>query len=113
MHYLAGRSDTPFWKFMKNEIKLTDRNAEYLEISKSRSLNIFDFDSSHGTPGWGVWGHIIDMVGLYNKSTIEKELINANKLQNAEISINKIITDFNKAKIIAINSEEFFKYIKI
>jgi tryptophan halogenase len=113
MHYLAGRSDTPFWKFMKNEIKLTDRNVEYLEISKSRSLNIFDFDSSHGTPGWGVWGHIIDMVGLYNKSTIEKELINANKLQNAEISISKIITDFNKAKIIAINSEEFFKYIKI
>ena len=113
MHYLAGRSDTPFWKFMKNEIKLTDRNIEYLEISKSRGLNIFDFDSTHGTPGWGVWGHIIDMAGLYDKSLIQKELINANKMQEAEMDISKITQNLRKIKINAIGSEELFKYLKL
>jgi hypothetical protein len=113
MHYLAGRSDTPFWKFMKNEVKLTDRNLEYLEISKSRSLNIFDFDTTHGTPGWGVWGHVIDMAGLYDKSLIQKELINSSKLQEAEMDMNKISQNLKKIKTNAIGSEELFKYLKL
>jgi tryptophan halogenase len=32
MHYLCGKNDTPFWKSIKNEIVITDKNKELFDI---------------------------------------------------------------------------------
>ena len=113
MHYLSGRCDTPFWKFIQNELEITDVNKEYIEISKNRSLNLFDFDSMHGCAGWGVWGHILDMVGLFDKDIIKKELHLVKQIIQAEQDTAKIETNYKKIKDGLLTAEEFFKYLKL
>ena len=114
MHYLSGRSDTPFWKAIQNELTITDRNKELIEISKHRLINVFDFDSRHGMSGWGIWCHILDNAGLFeNKELIEPELKNANKLEGALDFVRLMKKDYDKVKPTFMTNEEFFKYIKI
>jgi tryptophan halogenase len=113
MHYLAGREDTPFWKAIKNEMKITEKNKELIEISKHRLINMMDFDSGHGVSGWPIWCHILDMAGLFDKDMIEKELKSHNQLSQA-IDTSKLMKfDYNKLKPTFMTNEEFFKYLKI
>jgi tryptophan halogenase len=113
MHYLAGREDTPFWKAIKNEMKITEKNKELIEISKHRLINMMDFDSGHGVSGWPIWCHILDMAGLFDKDMIERELKSHNQLSQA-IDTSKLMQfDYNKLKPTFMTNEEFFKYLKI
>jgi hypothetical protein len=113
MHYLTGRSDTPFWKFVTNEMIVTDKNKEYLEISKYRLLNMFDVERKHGTPGWPLWCHIMYNAGLFKNEDIINELKYHNKLNDSEDQIKKMITHYNKFKQSLVPTDEFFKYLKI
>ena len=113
MHYLSGREDTPFWKFIKNEMIITDSNKELIEVSKHRMLNMMDFKDGHGMSGWGIWSHILEMAGLFgDKKMIEKELNQADKLDRAYYFSKLMEKDYNKIKDEFMTNEEFFKYIK-
>lgn len=113
MHYLAGRSDTPFWKFVTNELEISDRNQQLIDISKYRAITIFDINQTHGTPGYPLWVHILDNSGLFNKDIIEKELHHYKKYDEAFDMIRKLKIYGDKAKSEFISNEEFFKYLKI
>lgn len=113
MHYLTGRKDTPFWKFVTNEMIVTDKNKEYLEISKYRLLNMFDVERKHGTPGWPLWCHIMYNAGLFKNEDIINELKYHHKLNDSEEQIKKMIMHYNKFKQSLVPTDEFFKYLKI
>jgi hypothetical protein len=112
MHYLTGRDNTPFWKFIKNELVITDTNKEYIEISKFRLLNRFDVSSRHGTPGWPLWCHIMHNAGLFDKDMIVHELQYHNELVNGETQFKKMMTHYDRLKKDLVSTEEFFKYLK-
>lgn len=44
LHYLTERQDSDFWKFCKNDLKLTDFNREYLPYFKKCLTNVFYFN---------------------------------------------------------------------
>jgi hypothetical protein len=44
LHYFTQRSDTEFWRWCKNEIKLTDFNKNYLDYFKKNLTNVFLFN---------------------------------------------------------------------
>ncbi len=114
MHYLAGREDTPFWKFIKNEIKVSDANKERIEISKFRLLNNLDVCTEHGTGGWGVWSHIFDNAGLFKKEMVQKELERLRKLNDGDLQLQNMVSFFNnKLKFDLLSSADFFKYLKL
>ena len=113
LHYLAGREDTPFWKFVKNELEITDKNKEILEISKHRCLQWFDFETVHGTPGWAVYSHILDMVGVFDKKRIEEELNRYGVLNDGLEWLTKQKNDYTRLKTYLLSAEEFYKWIKI
>ena len=114
MHYLTGRDDTPFWKFIKNELVITDTNKEYIEISKFRLLNRFDISSRHGTPGWPLWCHIMHNAGLFNdRDMIRRELDFHNELDNGEVQFKKMLVQYTKLKSELVSTQEFFKYLKL
>ena len=113
MHYLMGRCDTPFWKFVKNELVITDKNKELFEIAKYRIPNTLDFNPTHGAVGWGLWTHMIDNVGLFKKELIVEELKNYNKEAEAEREAYHVFETFNKLKNDIIPASEYFKYLKI
>jgi tryptophan halogenase len=114
MHYLAGRNDTPFWKFVRNEMKITERNKELLEISKHRLINNYDVDESYGIAGWTVWSHILDNAAMFKKEIIEKELKSFNKFFDGADDL-KRLEDFykNKVKPGLASAEQMFKYFKL
>ena len=113
LHYIAGREDTPFWKFVKNEMVISDKNKAILEISRHRSLQWFDFEVIHGTPGWAVYSHILDMAGLFNKKIVEEELIRYGRMNDGMDWLVKQKEDYARLKPNLMSAEEFYKWIKI
>jgi tryptophan halogenase len=113
MIYLAGRDDTPFWKFVKNEMKITEKNKELLEISKYRCPIPKDIDSSAGMSGWGVWCHILENAGLFSKDKIEKELKTFGLFETSKLEAKKIKNEYKNYEPKICSVEEFYKYLKI
>jgi tryptophan halogenase len=113
MHYLTGRNDTPFWKFITNELKITDKNKHYREISKYRTIGLPDIESKYGTAGYSLWCHILDNCGLYDRGILESELLKFNKLNQTTEAINLHRREYDKIKSQLVGNEEFFKYLKL
>jgi tryptophan halogenase len=113
MHYMAGRNDTPYWKTIKNELKITDKNKEYLEISKYRTLTLLDVEHMHGTAGWSVWSHIFDICGLFKRDLVLKDIKRAGQESLSIATLKNVEKEFNKLKPTLLTNEELFKYLKL
>ena len=113
MHYLTGRNDTPFWKFITNELTITDKNKELIEISKYRLLNQFDVSNKNGTPGWPLWCHIMSAAGLFKPEMVERELKMHNAYGEAQNEMVKLMQHYNRLKKDLVSTEDFFKYLKV
>ena len=112
MHYFAGRQDTPFWKFMNNGVEIAEKNKKYIDISQTRSLGLFDFAQTHGSPGYPLWCHIIDAAGLYKKDIVESELTSLNRMNEAQDELKRMMKQYDKIKKELVPTEEMFKYLK-
>jgi len=113
MHYLTGRQDTPFWKFISNELKISDKNKHYFDLSKNRLINMMDVGRTHGTPGWPIWCHILDNAGLYKKDMIERELAVHGFKDVGMDELRRVLSLYNtKIKPQLMTSADFFKYLK-
>lgn len=112
MHYLAGRDDTPFWKFIKNELEISDKNKNLIEIAKHRSITLSDIDQTRGTAGYALWCHILYNSNLYDKKIIEKELNHYKKYNASFDEILKLKMGYNKLKQQLVPNEELLKHLK-
>lgn len=113
MHYLTGRQDTPFWKFVQNEIKITDRNQYLINLSKFRLPTSFDVQQNHGCAGYPIWCHILDNANLYDRSIMKEELNHFSKWDECIKQMDFMEKQYKKIKSDLISNEEFFKYLKI
>jgi hypothetical protein len=113
MHYLTKRQDTPFWKFVTNELIITDRNKEFIDIAKHRVINTLDMPVMYGTAGYPIWCHILENAGLYDKDIILKELHKFGSYDKGMLELDKLKMKYKKLKIDLVSNEEFFKYLKI
>jgi tryptophan halogenase len=112
MHYFGGRADTPFWKYVQNDLEKTERNKKLFQIGKRRVITRMDLSQSHGTPGYPLWVHILDNNGLYPKDIVERDLKHYNKLEDAYEQMFNMKKFHNKLKDELISNEEFFNYLK-
>lgn len=80
IHYMTTREDTPFWKFIKHDLKKTERTKFVLETAQYRTLGFHDFDVIHGTASWGVWAWTLVGLGIINKRILMRT-INKHGLQ--------------------------------
>ena len=113
MHYLTKRQDTPFWKFITNELKITDKNKEFIEISKHRLINALDVPVMYGTAGYPIWCHILENAGLYDKEMVLKELHKFGAYNKAMTEMDRLKLVHKRLKLEIVNNEEFFKYLKL
>ena len=113
MHYLTGRQDTPFWKFITNEIKLTEKNRYIKNLSKFRLPTTFDVSQGHGTAGYPIWCHILDNSGCYDRDIMKDELNHFGKWQESINQLENMERQYKKIKPELVSYEEFFKYLKI
>jgi tryptophan halogenase len=90
IQYMTKREDSDFWKFVKYDMKKTEKTKFVLETTKHRSLGFFDFDTMpHGSAGWAVWGWTLVGLDIMSKDIIFKTInkqglkINSFDLNNA------------------------------
>jgi tryptophan halogenase len=62
-HYMGGRNDTEFWKYISTGVTKTDYVADRLEMLKSRLPTIRDFPDYWGAAGWPLWAWVLDGIG--------------------------------------------------
>lgn len=73
-HYLGGRKDSEFWKYITAGNTLTDFNINLRETCKSRLPTIYDFPSYPGAAGWQIWCHILAGTGQLKPEVARKHL---------------------------------------
>jgi len=74
IHYMVEREDTPFWKYVKHDLKRGELVEKILEICQWRVPNSYDFPYHHGSAGWGVWCWILDGNGLISDTVLNNTL---------------------------------------
>lgn len=113
MHYLTGRNDTAFWKFITNELKISEKNKYLMNVSKFRNITPFDIQQTHGSAGYALWCHILDNSGLFNRDLLKTQLNHFGKYDEAIDEIVKLKKQYDRIKPELVTNEELFKYLKI
>jgi tryptophan halogenase len=113
MHYLTGRQDTPFWKFITNELKVSDKNDYLKNLSRFRIITPFDIQQTHGSAGYALWCHILYNSDCYVNDLIKSELTHFGKMQETYNQIDRFEKEYNRIKPTLVTNEELFKYLKI
>ena len=73
-HYLGGRKDSEFWKYITAGNTMTDFNKNLMESCKNRIPTIYDFPSYPGAAGWLIWCHILVGTGQLTSEVAKKHL---------------------------------------
>ncbi len=113
MHYLTGRQDTPFWKYITNELKITDKNKYLRSLATHRLPTAFDVDPRHGAAGYPIWCHILDNSNCYDRGIMKEELTHFGKWQESINQMEHLEKQYKKIKPELVSYEEFFKYLKL
>lgn len=74
MHYMGGRSDSEFWRFIKTGITKTEFVTELMEMAKTKMPSVNDFPSYEGAAGWPLYSFVMAGLNLIPKGVGTKEL---------------------------------------
>jgi hypothetical protein len=74
LHYLGGRSDTPFWQYCASGEILTDRVKDILEIASHRMLTEDDISNPYNHLSYRAWNHVLAGLGKISKEVAEKSV---------------------------------------
>ena len=74
LHYMGGRDDSEFWKYIKTGVTQTDFVKDLLEMAKHKVPSSQDFPTYAGSAGWPLYSYIMAGLHLINKDAAENEL---------------------------------------
>ena len=96
-HYLGGRDDSEFWKYISAGNTLTDFNRNLRETCKSRIPSIYDFPGYPGAAGWTIWCWILAGTNQITPEVARKNL--------SQPMIDKAIEKLNQMSVTAHRME--------
>jgi tryptophan halogenase len=71
-HYMGGRVDSEFWKYISSGETKTEFVDNLLEMSKTQMPSNRDLDISFGTPDMGLWSFVLAGIGKITPETSAK-----------------------------------------
>ena len=74
MHYMGGRDDSEFWKYIKTGATKTEFVSNLLEMAKTKVPNTNDFPSYTGSAGWPLYSFVMAGLNLISKDAAAYEL---------------------------------------
>jgi tryptophan halogenase len=74
VHYMGGRDDSEFWKYISSGATRTDYVADRLEMCKARLPTVRDFPDTWGDAGWALWAWILHGTGHIKPEILQNEL---------------------------------------
>jgi tryptophan halogenase len=112
IHYMTKREDTEFWKFIKYELKKTEKTKFILETTKHRNLSLFDFEVRHGSAGWGVWGWTIVGLGIMSNEVISRAVEKHGLKETSNFIIDMVQKGSELQANTLLTHTEFIKLVK-
>ena len=74
MHYMGGRSDTEFWKYISSGATKTPYVEDLLEMAKTKLPTVNDFPQYIGSAGWALYSYVMAGLNLIDTSKMDYEL---------------------------------------
>jgi hypothetical protein len=119
VHYMGGRTDSEFWKYIATGATQTDFVKDVLLMCNHRMPSNNDFKKYFGSTDWGLWSYVLAGTGKLSSETCKKELVNASVLPNGQtmeelaISTKKnMLANFENKIKNNMPYDKFIKYIK-
>ncbi len=112
MHYITKREDSSFWKYVKYELEITDRNKEVLNLCKNRVPSFKDFSQIVSASGWGVWSWLLAGLGHISDEVVDDTIYNANLKMDLEKMYKDMQMKYSKVPEIFYTHNEFLQDVK-
>jgi hypothetical protein len=74
LHYMGGRTDSEFWRYISSGATKTEFVNTIIEMSKSKMPTFNDFNEYYGAAGWPIWGWVLAGTGLLSPDVSSREL---------------------------------------
>jgi tryptophan halogenase len=74
MHYMGGRDDSEFWKYIKSGAVKTEFVSNLLEMAKTKVPTVNDFPSYPGSAGWPLYSFVMAGLNLIDPAVAKAEL---------------------------------------
>lgn len=74
LHYMGGRDDSEFWRYIKTGATQTEFVKELLEMGKSKIPTFNDFPHYQGSAGWPLYSYVMEGINVLNKNVAAADL---------------------------------------
>jgi tryptophan halogenase len=95
MHYMGGRTDSEFWKYVSSGATQTDFVRDLLETAKVRIPSWNDFIRCHRGVGWELYCYVMAGIGKLDKSQLEK-LFDTESWHQTKFQYNSILNTLDQ-----------------
>jgi hypothetical protein len=112
MHYITKREDSEFWKYIKYELAISDRNKDVLNLCKVRVPSFKDFSAIVSASGWGVWSWLLAGLGHISADVVDDTIHNANLKVDLEKMYKDMQFKYNRVPEIFYTHNEFLHDVK-
>lgn len=84
LHYQGGRTDSPFWKWVKQEKIISPYTQELIARSQNKIIGHHEIGIKFGAPAVGLWNWTLAGLNLVSPETAFKDLQTSNLFDVAE-----------------------------
>jgi len=117
LHYMGGRTDSEFWKYITNGNTKTEFVDIILEMSKSKLPTANDFNQYYGAAGWPLWAWVLagtnNLSPTVSKSELDWNIFNfGNYREAAKKELESWQNDYIKSLDKNLSYKEFIRYLK-
>ena len=112
VHYMGGRTDSEFWKYISSGETATDFVKELLESCKVRTPTNRDFDIMFGNADWSLYSYVISGIGRLSPDVSSRLLgdLKPTFVKNTIQDYEKLVDQTFKHKMKYSDFINFIKY---
>lgn len=110
-HYLGGRNDSEFWKYITSGEAETEFAANLRDMCKTRMPTAFDFPNYSGAADWTIWSYILVGTGQL-KPEVVKKYLTPKIVDRALYELNRLDLWAKGSQLTHYSLEEYFSIIK-
>jgi tryptophan halogenase len=74
MHYQGGRTDTPFWKYVKENKIVSPYAQDVITRTKNKIVSFHDIGNNYGAPAIGLWNWTMAGLGIITPEQAKADL---------------------------------------
>jgi tryptophan halogenase len=112
LHYMGGRQDTEFWKYISSGATLTPFVKDMLDMSKHRSPNTSEFLGFFGYAGWVLFSQVLAGTNNLTPEIARKELEFYGKTELAKKTYEDLQKTYIRAPQRCLDNTEFVRKLQ-